>query len=276
MAEFNFDEIPEQYRELFTEQDGRFTLNEDTVKSWRKNADDVRSALSARDNEKGEAAKLRKQIEEMQAKFGSIDPERLPEAMEALKRVEELEHKQLLDEKKFVEAAEQKYRRQLAEMERQIESLNKTVEEERTRYNDLFSDYGKTIINDRLSRAFIEAGIDPDFLDAAVQMEAQNWEVNPETRESIPFVLTGDKQRVTAYGTDGKPLTYEEHARTFLRDKPKWALQSNGSQSSHQGAPGNRQSRFSITRDEMRNDNRRYEKLREQADSAGERLQIVD
>lgn len=264
------DEIPEGLREYYVEENGRWVLDDPGSKS----ADDVRKALAARDHEKTQAAELRKEIEALKAKLGDIDPEQLPDAIEALRQRDEIEQQKLIAEKRFEEAAERKYQRQLAEMKRQADSIAQALEQQKKEYEALFSDYGKVRINDALSREFVEAGIDPDFLDAAVQMEARRWEIDPQSKSPVAIEYIDNGQtKVTAMGSDGKPLTMKEHARIFLRDKPKWAMPSNGSNASHQNNR-NSANQFAITETDAR-DLRKYEAVRARAQQAGVDVQIV-
>ena len=276
MPEINLDGIPEQYRNLFVERDGQLVFDAQPLSENMKHADDVRKALSARDNERSEAAKLRKQLEDMQAKLGGLDPERLPDAATALERMDQMEQERLIAEKRFEEAAEKKYQRQIAEMKRQIEQMTNSIAQEQERYKALFNDYGKVRIQDMLSKEFLDAGIDPDFLDVAIATESRRWEIDSDSREPVPveFIDSG-KTKVTATGADGKPLTMKEHARTFVRERPKFALPSNGSGSSHQNMNSrNGDGNFTMTRSEAK-DLRAYEQMREKAIKAGTMVQVV-
>ena len=274
MAEINFDDMPEQLRALFIEREGQYALDPQKLGEFQKTSEDVRRALAARDHEKANAEKLRKDMEALKEQMGGIDPAQLPAALEAQKRIEELEHQQLIAEKKFEEAAERKFTRQMAEMKRQMDTLNQTLEQRQREYENLFQEYGKVRINDALSREFIEAGVDPDFLDAAVQMEARRWEIDPQTRSPVPIeYIENGQTKVTAMGSDGKPLTMKEHARIFLRDKPRWAVPSNGSHASHQNASGSGNP-FRISETDAR-DLRKYEAVRARAQQAGADVEIV-
>lgn len=276
MAEINLDGLPEQFRKLFIERDGQYEFDTESLSQGMKSADDVRKALSARDNERTEAARLRKQLEDMQSKLGGLDPERLPDAMTALERLDEMEQQKLIAEKRFEEAAEKKYQRQIAEMKRQLEQLTNSIGEEQKRYEALFSDYGKVRIQDMLSKEFLDAGIDPDFLDVAIATESRRWEIDPESRDPVPVeFIDGGKTKVTATGADGKALTMKEHARTFVRERPKFALPSNGAGATHQHNNNHGDERnFTMTRSQAR-DLRAYEQLREKAVKAGTMVQVV-
>lgn len=276
MPEINLDDIPEQFRNLFVDRDGQLAFDAESLSGNMKSAEDVRRALSARDNERAEAANLRKQLEELQSKFQGIDADRLPDAMTALERLDEMEQQRLIAEKRYEEAAEKKYQRQIAEMKRQLEQMTGSITEEKQRYEALFGDYGKVRIQDMLSREFLEAGIDPDFLDVAIATESRRWEIDPETREPVPVeFIDGGKTKITATGANGQPLTMKEHARTFVRERPKFAMPSNGTGSSHQNSV-NRSANgdFTMTRTQAK-DLRAYEQMREQAIKAGTMVQVV-
>lgn len=283
MAVINLDDIPEEFRNLFTEQDGRYTLDTNALGESRKTADDVRRALQARDNEKGEAEKLRKELASMREQLGGIDPSRLKEAKDALGRLDELEqerekveHERLISEKKFEEAAERKYHRQLTELQRQIEALNQSVEQRQSQFDNVMNDLRESRINSELSQAFIQAGVNPSMLPFILEKEAKRWELDPETRQPVPIELIEDgRSKVTAMGSDGKPLTKKEHADTFLRENVWAALPSRGSNSQHQAnTPSN--GSFTISRTEARTNNRKYEQLMEQAQKVGSTVEFVD
>src|SRR5688500_15024001 len=276
MAEINLDDLPEQFRNLFVERDGRYTIDDGRLGDFQKNADDVRRALSARDNEKRNVEELRKQLQAIQDQMGSIDPSQLSQALEAQKRIEELEHQQLISEKKFEEAAEKKYTRQIAEMQRQIESLSSVVKERETQYTTVMSDLEDARITTQLTAALTEAGVNPKMVPYIIATERKNWELDPETRQPTPIeYVDNGRSKVTAMGPDGKPLTFKTHATTFLQNNPDFALPSNGSNAVHQN---NRQngSVIAVRRDEIRQDPRRYQAAKEEAESRGLPLQFVD
>lgn len=268
----NESDIPEEYRELYTEHDGKFVLDVQDDES-RKNADDVRRAIAARDQEKAKYAKLAKEYEEMRAKLEGIEIDRLPDAADALKRVDELEHQKLLDEKKFEEAAEKKYQRQLAEMNRQIENLQQTMTSKQQEYEQLMNQHRTVRITDGLRSAFLEQGADPKKLPWIIESEGRRWRLDPENLEPSPVdFVDGGKTEVTALGIDGKPLTMQEHARTFLRENTWAALESHGTGSTHQSnGSGNG---FSIRESDAR-DFSKYQAVRDRAQKAGQEVEII-
>lgn len=274
MAEINFDNIPEQFRGLFVERDGRYDLDTQKISEFQKNADDVRRALSARDNEKKQAEELRKQLKDLQDQMAGIDP---ATALEATKRIEELEHAQLIAEKKFEEAADKKYQRQIADYQKQIEARDKIIADHEAHNQTIMSDLAEARITQQLVSALGEAGARPEAIPYIVQTMKGNWELDTETRQPMPFEnINGGKDRVTMMGADGKPLTFKGHAVSFLQDNPWAALQSNGANSTHQGNRQTNGNVLTISRQEMRDNNRRYEHMKAEAESKGLSVQILD
>jgi Tfp pilus assembly protein PilO len=274
MAEINFDDMPEQFRSLFLERDGQYTLDAQKLGEFQKNSEDVRRALSARDNEKRQAEELRKQLAEIKEKIGDFDPNQLPAAMEAQKRIEELEHQQLIAEKKFEEAAERKYQRQVAEMKRQIDALNEQMSSSKYQYEQVLKDLEEATIVTQLSQELIAAGAEARTVPFIVESLRKGWELDPETRKAVPVeYIDNGRTKVTAMGGDGKPLTFKSHATTFLQENP-WAAQpSNGANASHQNG-SNSSNPFRITESEAR-DFSRYKAVRDRAEKAGAEIEIV-
>lgn len=277
MAEINLDDIPEQFRSLFVERDGRYTIDDRALGDFQKNAEDVRRALSARDNEKANAEKYRRELQALQEQMGGLDPSKIPEALKAQERIEELEHQQLISEKKYEEAAERKYQRQVAEMQRQIESLNNAVKERESQYSTIISDLEDARITTQLTSALTEAGVNPKMVPYIIAAERKKWELDPETRQPVPVeYVNNGRDKVTAMGPDGKPLTFKTHATTFLQDNPDFALPSSGSNATHQNGRQTNGTAITVRRDEIRQDPRRYEAARTEAESRGLPLQFVE
>lgn len=276
MAEINFDDIPEQFRSMFVERDGQYTIDTQKISEFSKNSEDVRRALSARDNEKANAEKFRRQLEELQQQMGGVDLSRVPDLLKAQEKIEELEHQQLIAEKKFEEAAEKKFQRQLAEMQRQMEALKTSITDHQTKYERAMQDLEESKISTQLTHELINAGVNPQMIPFILEKERKAWELDPETREPVPITyLENGKNKVTAMGVDGKPLTFKGHANTFLQDNPWAAMASNGSQATHQQQRSGNGS-FTIRRDEVKADVRKYEALKEQAQKVGAQVTIVE
>lgn len=271
------DEVPESLRPYYEERRGRWVPSVPPGEG-EKHAEDVRRALAARDAEKDESAKLRREMESLRERLGGLDLDQLPDAIEAYNQREEIEQQKLIAEKRFEEAAERKYSRQIAELNRQIEVLKGEATKAQEQGKSYLDKYAATTINDRLGRELLAAGVRQEFVDALVPMLAKKWEIDPETLELTPIeILDGGKDKITATGSDGKPLTMKEQATTFVRDQPVWANPSSGSNATHQsGTAANGQ--YSIRRQEIRDNINAYEALKQKAAAAGQgnEVRIID
>jgi len=269
----SIEDIPEALRDAYVERDGKYHLDAEPG-DGEKNAEDVRKALQARDAERRKSQERQQRLEELEAKLKGIDLDRLPEALDALSKVDEIEDQKLVDEKRFEELAEKKFQRQIAELNRKIETLTHAAQEQQSKYETLFSDFRNVRVNEAIGKELIAAGIDPDFLDAATMMLSKSWEIDPETRQPVPIEFINNGQdKVTATGADGNALTMKESSLNFIRERPKWALQSHGSGSAHQSsANGNGQ--YRITEAEAQ-DFTKYKAAKDRAAKAGAELEIV-
>lgn len=268
------EDIPEGMESFYVERDGQWMLDAEPGDADR-NAEDVRRAMRARDNEKAEREKLRKELDAMKERIGDIDLDRLPDIQEVQKKLEESEHQKLIDEKKFEEAAERKFHRQIQEMTRKIEALEGAVNERETSLSSLQSDFASRVIDDSLQQAYIESGGDPVRSKYAVQALREAWEFDKENRKPTPIQKLDDGSVVTAIGADGKPLTMKEQVSTFLRDEPWFQLGSTGTNSAHQPSQNGQGSRFRISGDEIKANFSRYEQVKAEAEKAGVPVEIT-
>lgn len=269
----NQDDIPEALRDAYVERDGKYVLDAE-ASDGEKNAEDVRKALAARDNEKSNYAKLAKEFEAFKAQLGGIDPARLPDAIDALSKVDDLEHQRLLDEKKFEEAAEQKYKRKMAEMMRQMETVEQSVSEWKSKYDTAINRLRTEAVTKTLTQLMNENGANPKMTPFIINELEKTWELD-ENLNLAPIALSSDGEKMTAYGADGKPLTPREQVVTFLKETPWAVLESRGTGSSHQSNGANGNGQVSITREEARDVNV-YARRKEQAEKAGQELVIMN
>lgn len=266
------EEIPEELRALYNESDGKWTLDVEAGEGERSAAD-VTRALRARDNEKAEREKLKQQLDDLQSKLEGIDPDRLPDAADALKRLEELEHDQLINEKKYEEAAAVKFQRQIAELQRSVEAAERAAADAQGKQVQQRSRLESMMIEGALQAEFLKHQTDPAKLRYLLLDAKSKWELDTETDQPVPIDFIEDgKTKVTAMGPDGNPLTMEGHVKQLLADNPWAVLPSTGSSASHQTTGTN--GAFSMTETEAQ-DFGRYKNMKDQATKAGVELDIV-
>lgn len=274
----NQDDIPEEHRDFYIERDGNFVLNLTGTDPYSKPIDEHNRVYRAMERERQQREELQKRLDAITGKLGDIDDDKLDAIHKSLQEADDAEHKRLLDAKQFEEAAEQKYRRQMAELNRKISQLEESSKLESQKANNLLEKYRSVKIHDSLRSAFIEAGADPKKIDWIVKAESEKWEMNPDTYEPEPIDwIDGGQTKVTATGADGNPLTFKEHAKGIMQEHPWVALNSSGSQSSHQTASstnGSYQIRKSIVNGP--GGTAEYRRIRDLAQKAGQEIQIID
>jgi len=269
----NQDDIPEGLTDYYVEVNNRWELDAEPGEGV-KSAEDVRRALQARDNEKAERTRVKAELDKLREVLGDIDAERLPDAIEALKKVEELEHDQLISEKKYEEAAAKKFERRMAELQRNVEAAQNQNAQMEAKIQEQRERLQAVVIEGELQRQFLSEGGDPQKVRYLMMDAKQKWELDPESDEPVPVdFLDNGKTKVTAVGADGKTLTMQEQVKTMLAENPWAVLESSGSRSSHQsGASVNGQ--YRITETEAK-DFGKYKSMKAQAEKANTELEIV-
>jgi len=271
------DDIPEQYREDYVERDGKWILQLEGGDPYSKPLDEFNRILSGRDKERQQREELQKQLDAIRERLGGdISDEYLETIAKSRQDADEAEQQRLIAEKKFEEAAEKKYQRRVSEAERQIEQLKAQVEKSQSDYNDLLGRHKNVMIQDKLRQELLSAGADPKKLPFVLSTESEKWELDTESWNPVPIEwINGGREKVTATGSDGNPLSMSEHAKGLLREHPWLALESSGSGSSHQtnGTNGAYQVRESQLQGPQGHST--YIRLKEQAKKAGQELQIL-
>lgn len=271
------DDIPETYRDLYVERDGKFVLQLSGTDPFSKPIDEFNRIYQGRERERQQREELQKQIDTIKQHFGDINDDRLEEIAEALKKADDSEHTRLINEKKFEEAAERKFHRQIAELTREIEQLKGGLNDQAQKYQNLMQVHRNVRIQDSLRSALLEAGADPKKLQWVIKAESDRWELNPDTFDPEPIeYIDNGRTKVTSRGSDGNPLTMEEQVKTLLRDNPWLALDSSGGGSSHQSSRG-ANGLYQIRESEVNapGGHARYVALKEQAQKAGAELEII-
>lgn len=266
------ESIPEGERHLYVERNGRWDLDRERGEGER-NAEDVRRAQRARDNEKAEREKLRAELDALREKLEGIDLEDLPTLKEAASRAEEAEHQKLIDEKKFEEAAAKRFERRIAEMQRTAESQKQAYDDLQARMSAQRETLQSVMIEGALQQEFLAGQADPKKLRYLLLDAKQKWELDPETNEPIPIdYIEGGKTKVTAMGKDSKPLTMKEHVQSILAENPWAVLESSGSRAQHQA--GSPQNGFTLTESQAQDFNL-YKQAKAQAEQAGAEITVV-
>jgi len=214
-----FETLPEAARDFY-EPDGE---------SYKLAADglpDFAGLSRAKENERAETNRVRRELNELRERFKDLDP---IQAREALEKLRGLEEKDLIKSGDL----DQLWQKRLAPIQRghqsQMEALQQQLKAAEEKYAALSETYTRTMRSKLITDAAAAEHVDPDWYEY-VDLKAQHvWRLN----ETGALTAYGP-DNAPLYGQKGEPLTPGEWIRAGLaKDKPKLLLASNGS-----GAPG--------------------------------------
>jgi hypothetical protein len=208
------DGLPEAFHEHYKKDEatGKYRLDAEGV-------EDVTGLKSALEKERNERKTAATKYKELQEQLGDLDPAK---AREALKKLQELEDKKLIDAGKIDEVVAQRMERATQDFETQKKAFNtqiQTISKERDSYQSRLSEL---VIDGALRQAAIAAGVKPEAIDDAIIWGKQVYRM----KDGQPVPLDGDQM---LYGKDpNKPLPMEEWLQSMMTKKPHWFAESAG------------------------------------------------
>jgi hypothetical protein len=212
------DEIPEQYRDLYSERDGKFELT--GIQGVKTTADTDRLTESLR--------KERSEHDATKAKFRPWAELKHDEVMASLDRIPELEAAAAdkIDDTKLDEMVERRITTRLAPLERENAELKSNLEEATGQVGELSGTINSTKIKDALRKAATGSKI----IDTAVADVLGHERV---------FELTEDGQVRTKEGVGVTPgLEPDVWLKDRMEDRPHWWPPSKGGGAGGSGGSG--------------------------------------
>ncbi len=217
------DDIPEAFRELFTETDGTFRL---TGIEGMVTSDDVNAAKRNTEAERT----AHKKTKDRMRHFIDMSDEALTETVSKLDRFEELElaASGKLDDDKIDAMVEKRITSRTAPLERQITTLTTDLGEMTTSRDGLQKDKTQRTVQDDVRAAATKVKLLPEAVDDAFMLADRIFEVNDEGA-----VVTRDNVGVT-------PGIGAEVWLTDLKEKRPhwWPTSSGGGAGGGGGGPG--------------------------------------
>jgi len=189
----SIDEIPEQYRDLYAEEDGKFRLTGVQGIKTQEDVDRVQEALR----------KEREDHKATRQKYKVWDDYDFDEVMSKLDRFDELEvaakgSKEDMDQR-LEELAEKRAQSRLAPTERELKTVRRQAEELQAEVETLRQEKTRREINDRVREAASQAKIRSEALDDVLLLASAVFELGEDgqvlTRENrfgIPPGLSPD------------------------------------------------------------------------------------
>lgn len=198
------DEIPEEYRELYDEQDGVFVLKTDLIKDHPA----IKTVKGTADKLDKDKRALAKKIKELETKLGRIpedfDPDRYQEMVDELESLRETAddpgNADPDDKKKLpsrIKTLEGKLARAAAEAETEIKKRD-------DRITKLSGQIKKLLIDEGLTKALAAAGIDAKYIRAAKALLRDQVSLTGDEDEYEAVVETaeGDSIALSKYVAD--------------------------------------------------------------------------
>jgi hypothetical protein len=197
------EDVPEQYRDLYTEKDGKFELTGIEGMKTQGDIDRLQSSLVKERNDH----KITKQ------KFAVLGDRKPEEIIAILDRVPELEAaaEGKLDDAKIEQIVSKRIDSKTAPLNRQIENLKREVADRDVKIGDFVSKEKTRTIHDAVREAVAKAqGFQPSALEDALMYGDRHFEINEEgkvvTKDGVgvtpgvdPVVWLGEMQTKKAH-----------------------------------------------------------------------------
>lgn len=232
----------------------------------------TKSLKTALDAERSGRSDTTRQLNELKAKLGDMDPD---EARDALKKIQELEEKSRLGEipdkfkKQFDEAVAARVESIQKNFETQKKGFEKQVKDLETKLNESTGQLENLTIDGAVREAASKKGLHAWAIEDAVMHARKLYKL----KDGKPVPLNGD-QVVFSGKKPGDPKPIEEWLEEKITEKPGWVKESTGGGADHQrnnGAGG----QFVLTRAQAR-DVATYNRTKEAAKKVGQEVQILE
>lgn len=200
----SLDEIQESARAFYVEDgNGGFKLDAEGV----EDVTGLKNSLTA----------VREELKTLKSdysKYKDLDPEK---AREALKKMEELEDKGLLDAGKVDELVNRRTERMRMDFDSQVKALRGGVEEKDATIKTLSGRLETHLIEQGLIAAVMEVGVPrKSAIQDITSRGRSTWKLD---EDGNPVALMSDGSKI--YGKDGKaPITMEEWASGLMAEAP--------------------------------------------------------
>jgi len=220
----SLDSVPEGLKEHYKKgDDGKFRLDAEGV-------EDVTGLKSALEKERNERKTTAQTLSQLKEQLGDLDPVK---AREALKKLQEIEDKKLIDAGKIDEVVAQRMERATQDFETQKKAFNGQIEAISKDRDSLHGRLSELLIDGALRDAALKANVRPEAVDDAILLGKTVYRI----KDGQPIPMKGDE---VLYGKDAnKPLPMDEWLQGLMQSKPHWfgASAGGGAGTQKSGAP---------------------------------------
>lgn len=206
------DGVPTALHEFYTERDGKFYLDAEGV-------EDVSGLKSALERLKAEAKKAKDDAKKTAERYGDLDPDL---AREALKKLQDAEDKQLLDDKKIDELIAKRTERMAQAHQKEIERFNKLVADLTSERDGLNGKLSEVLIDNAIRDVATRNSVRKTAIEDVLLRGKRLWRL----RDGQPVPMNGED---VVYGKDPtKPISMDEWISGLQNDAPHLFEPSSG------------------------------------------------
>lgn len=212
----SLDGLSDDLKKLYTQKDGKYHLDVDGM------VDKTRL-----DEFRNNNIELKKQLDDLAAKYKDIDPETV---RELLKKEKEIKEKKMLDAGKVDELLEERTKAMRTDYEKQIKTLTEKV-------TSSDSQLERLVIDNALKDAGLKAGVRDTAMEDVVLRGRARYKM--QDGKAVPMTADGK----VIYGKDGEtPETMTEWFGSLASAAPHLFNPSNGSGANGSGSKNGQKS----------------------------------
>lgn len=214
------DEIPEQYRDLFSERSGRWELTGVEGVKTQGDVDRIQEALR---KEKSDHKASRDRL----AAFGDMEPDKVREQLDSIDELKLRAEKGSLSDEKLEELVNARMARKLAPLERDLATTKGALEKEKARAGELEGTIRRGTIERSLREAATAAKLVPEAIEDMVLLGERVFDV-------------AEDGAVTVKEGSGYPLGLRagEWLKEMQEKRPHWWPPSQGGGAGGSGGGG--------------------------------------
>lgn len=206
------EEVPEAFRDLYDESNGTWVLTGFDEKDFKGKLDEFRNNNIA-------LTKAQKDIQEKLAKYKDIDPDKYAAALEAQKKLDALEDKNLMDEGKVEELIGKRTENMRKDNEARIAALQAQLKQREEGYNKYRGTVKQLKVKQAVRDAIGKVGVPKaNALTHIDNLAEKQWGLD-DNDELVP---------VDVYDDSGKPIKMEDWAARLLKDNAYFFEDSRG------------------------------------------------
>jgi len=251
----SLDDVPELYRERYTQSDDG--------KSWTFDEIEIEDAPALKAN----TERLRKsyqaaqdEVKKLKEQYGDLDPN---QARDAMLKLEELKNKEHMEKGEFEEVLKNRTAAMEKDHATQLSQINKLLDEHKTRAATLEKELQRTVVSNDLTMRAGQMKIKPEFIPFLQLAANKDWVLDDEGKA----VWKVDGQ--LKYGKDpNKPADMGDYLTELIASTPSLVEGSHGTGAN--GNTGRGASSLNISAAELRAGGvAKYEALKAQAQKQG-------